>query len=149
MGAGKTRVGKAAGRRLEHDDTPGVEALIAGLSRPLEPLVQQIRRAILAADASITEGIKWNSPSFYCHGWFATLGCRKPDRIDVVLHCGAKNDPDCSVREAVEDPAGLLKWPSKDRALLAFSSEEELASRREAFQRIVASRGDRAGDHVI
>lgn len=74
----------------EHDDTPGVTALVAALTHPLKPTLEGVRRTILAADPGITEGIKWNSPSFFCAGWFVTIGCRKPTQLDIVFHCGAK-----------------------------------------------------------
>ena len=46
------------------------------MSDPLKPLVEAIRATILGADSQITEGVKWNSPSFYRHGWFATVNVR-------------------------------------------------------------------------
>lgn len=123
--------------RCEHDDTPGVSALVASITHPLKPTLEAVRQAILSADADITEGVKWNSPSFYCHGWFATIGSRKPTQLDVVLHCGAKVRADCNVSKAVDDADGLLTWPSKDRALLSFKSAADFQASRQAFQRII------------
>jgi hypothetical protein len=96
-----------------------------------------VRRTILAADPAITEGIKWNSPSFYCHGWFAAISSRKPTQVDVVLHCGAKVRVDCRVKEMIDDSDHLLTWPSKDRALLSFTSDVDFQARRQPFQRII------------
>jgi hypothetical protein len=121
----------------EHDDTPGVTALMAALTHPLKPTIEAVRRTILAADAAITEGIKWKSPSFYRYGWFVTISCRKPTQLDVVLHCGAKVQANCTVRESVDDSEKLLNWPSKDRALLTFKSEADFRTKKESFQRIV------------
>ncbi len=73
----------------EHDDSPAVSALMSSLSHPLKVTLGALRQTILAADPEITEGIRWNSPSFHCSGWFVTLGCRKPAQVEVVLHCGA------------------------------------------------------------
>jgi hypothetical protein len=123
--------------RCEHDDGPGVAALVAAMTHPLKPTLVAVRRAILAADPMITEGIKWNSPSFYCHGWFATIGSRKPAQVDVVLHCGAKVRPNCGVRRMIDDPDRLLTWPSQDRALLSFKGGDEFQVRRLSFQRII------------
>lgn len=113
----------------EHDDSPGVTALVASTTHPLKPTVEAIRRTILAADSAITEGIKWNSPSFYCHGWFATIGSREPTQVDVVLHCG--------VSEVIDDSDRLLTWSSKDRALLSFKSDAAFQASCQAFQRII------------
>lgn len=121
----------------EHDDTPGVTALMAALTHPLNTTIEAIRQTALAADAEITEGVKWKSPSFWCRGWFLTIGCRKATQLDVVFHCGAKVQADCTVRDAVDDAAGLLSWPSKDRALVTFKDAEDFRAKKGSFQRIV------------
>src|SRR6476660_10265322 len=126
----------SASSQGEHDDSSGVTALVAGIVHPLKATLEAVRRTILSADPAITEGVKWNSPSFYCHGWFATISSHKPTQIDVVFFCGAKIRADSTVREAIEDPEGLLTWPSKDRALLSLKSEADFQARLEAFQRI-------------
>jgi len=106
------------------------------MTHPLKPTIEAVRRTILAADSAITEGVKWNSPSFYCHGWFATINNRKPTQVDVVFYCGAKVRADSTVREAIDDSEGLLTWPSKDRALLSFKSDADFQTRLKSFQRI-------------
>jgi hypothetical protein len=126
----------ASSSRDGHDDRAGVDALVAGISHPLKPTLEAVRETILAADPAITEGIKWNSPSFYCHGWFATISSHKPTQINVVFFCGAKIRADSTVRQAIEDPEGLLTWPSMDRALLSFKSDADFQARLASFQRI-------------
>ncbi|PYJ10605.1 MAG: DUF1801 domain-containing protein [Verrucomicrobia bacterium] len=121
----------------EHYNSSAVTTLVAGMTHPLKSTIEAVRRTILAADPGITEGVKWNSPSFYCHGWFATISSRKPTQLDVVLYCGAKVRADSTVRELIDDPDGLLTWPSKDRALLSFKSEAEFQARRKPFRAIV------------
>src|SRR4051812_9428436 len=74
----------------EPDDSVGVSAHVIKMTHPLKPTLEAVRRTILAADPVITEGIKWNSPSFYCHGWFATISSHKPTQLDVVFFCGAR-----------------------------------------------------------
>lgn len=126
----------SASSREEHDDSSGVTALIGGMTHPLKPTIEGVRRTILAADPAITEGVKWNSPSFYCHGWFATINNRKPTQIDVVFYCGAKVRADSTVREVIDDPEDLLTWPSKDRALLSFKSDADFQAKLKSFRRI-------------
>ncbi len=123
----------------EHDDSPGVTALVAGMTHPLKTTLEAVRGTILAADSGITEGVKWNSPSFYCHGWFATISSRKPTQLDVVFYCGAKVRADSTVKEVIDDPDCLLTWPSKDRALLSFKSDADFQARLTPFQGIVRS----------
>ena len=123
--------------RTEHEDSRGVSVLIERMAHPMKPVIESVRRTILAADSAITEGVKWNSPSFYCYGWFATIVTRKPKQLDIVLHCGAQIQADCAVREAIADRDDLLAWPSKDRATLSFTSDADFAAKRHAFQRVV------------
>ena len=122
--------------RGEHDDSSGVTVLVAALAHPLKRTLEAARRAILTADPAITEGVKWNSPSFYCHGWFASISNRKPTQVDVVFYCGAKVRANSTVREVIDDPERLLTWPSNDRALLSFKSDDDFRARLESFQRI-------------
>ena len=60
------------------------------MAHPLKPTLEEVRRTILSAHPEIIEGVKWNSPSFYCHGWFATINSRKPTQVDVLFYRGAK-----------------------------------------------------------
>jgi hypothetical protein len=53
-----------------------------------------------------------------------------------VFFCGAKVRSDCTVREAINDPDGLLAWPSKDRALLSFKADVDFHARLKSFQHI-------------
>ena len=122
---------------VEHDDSPAVTALIEAMVHPLKPTLEIMRQTILAADPAITEGVKWNSPSFYCHGWFATISCRKPTQLGVVLHQGAKIRADSTIRVEIDYPKGLLTWPSQDRAVLSFKSDADFQSNLGPFQRII------------
>jgi hypothetical protein len=126
----------SASPRGEHDDSSGVTARIADMTHPLKPTIEAVRRTILAADPAITEGVKWNSPSFYCHGWFATISNRKPTQVDVVFYCGAKVRANSTVRGVIDDPEHLLAWPSKDRALLSFKSHADFEAKLKSFQGI-------------
>jgi hypothetical protein len=132
----------AAPRRSEHDDTHSVNAYMESLEHPLKPVVETIRRTILEADQRITEGIKWNSPSFYCYGWFAAVNIRAKNGVQVVLHHGAKIRNDTALSSTIDDASHLLMWPSKDRAVLSFVSIEDFQSKHEAFEKIIKQWAD-------
>jgi hypothetical protein len=108
------------------DTTAAVDEFMRSLAHPFKAEVETLRRAILAADPSITEGIKWNAPSYRTTEYFATTNLRSKVGIGLVLHLGAK------VRElpaegiAVADPAKLLKWLGKDRALIEFRTSKDV-----------------------
>ena len=136
--AGKPRgAGKRAPGAPEHDDSAAVTAYLAGLEHPLKDVVVAIRSAVLGADAGVTEGIKWKSASFYCHGWFATVNVRGKGALVVVFHHGAGVRADATLRQSIEDGAGLLEWLSADRATVPFASLGDFEGKREAFVAIV------------
>lgn len=129
-------------RRNEYDDTDSVNVYMQKLEHPLKPVVEAIRSTILKADPRITEGIKWNSPSFYCYGWFAAVNTRAKNGVQVVLHHGAKVRNDTTLSSTVDDASLLLTWPSQDRAVLSFISTEDFQNKRGAFEKIIKQWAD-------
>jgi len=109
-----------------------VDAYMGTLEHPMAAHVERLRSAILSADPRINESIKWNAPSFSIDDHFATFNLHYPDRIQIVLHAGAKVNPDAKQFE-VADPAGLLKWAAVDRASVIFRSAAEVESRLDSF----------------
>jgi hypothetical protein len=107
------------------------------LEHPFKAEINKLRRAILAADPSVAEGIKWNSPSFRTSEYFATTNLRAKAGIGLILHLGAK------VRELpgggikIDDPDGLLKWLGKDRAMVEFATRKELEQKTRALQAVL------------
>lgn len=122
---------------FEYDNPAAVAAYLATLDHPLKPVVESIRLAILEADAAITEGIKWNSPSFYCYGWFATTNIRPKKNVLVVLHHGAKAHPEATLNQTIKDESALLTWMAADRAVVSFESVEDFAANRTAFVTLI------------
>ena len=125
----------SAHKTTNTDTSEAVDAFMAKLEHPHKDAVQEIRRLICAADPSITEGVKWNAPSYRTTEYFATTQLRDRDGIGIVLHLGAK------VRDTpafqLEDPQGLLKWLAKDRALMNFAGIQDVKAHQEAIHAIV------------
>lgn len=144
----KTKSGSTP-RALEHDDTPAVKAWLAALDDPRRPLVEAVRNAILGSSPAITEGVKWSSPSFHHHGWFAAVHVRSKTGVQVVLHHGAKVRGDAKLSETIEDPARLLTWKSPDRAVVSFNGADDFVAKRAAFMGLIrrwaAYQGELAG----
>jgi len=109
-----------------------VDAYMSALEHPMAAQVERLRASILNTDSRINESIKWNAPSFYIDDHFATFNLHYPDRIQIVLHAGAKPNPDAQQLE-VSDPAGLLTWASVDRASVTFRSQTEVDEQLDAF----------------
>ena len=124
-------------RAREHDDPRAVAAFMRALDHPLKSVMVTIRAAILGATQGITEGIKWNTASFHCQGWFATIGVRSRTNVQVILHHGVKAQGDSSLSQTIEDSSQLLTWLARDRAMISFVSEEDFESKRDAFTRII------------
>jgi hypothetical protein len=100
---------------------PAVDAWLTGLNHPQAAVIAAVRRLVLAADPRVSEGIKWNAGSFRDRDWFATfrvVGPKGPSPVQLVLHRGAKPQPDAP---RPEDPAGLLRWQGPDRAMITFT----------------------------
>jgi len=114
-----------------------VDAFLAALEHPFKGEILAVRRIILDADPSISEGIKWNAPSFRTSEWFATFHLRAKGGVQVILHLGAKKRPDANPRASIADPDGLLEWLADDRAAIRFSDVDEVNARGPALAALV------------
>ncbi len=110
---------------------------MAELTHPHKAEVQLLREVILGASAEIAEGIKWKSPSFRTHEYFATVNLREKKGVGVILHLGAKVRELASGGLAIADPAKLLDWLAADRACVRFGNREEIDAARPAFQELI------------
>lgn len=106
-------------------------------AHPLRKDIDAVRSIIAGASPAISEGMKWNAPSFRTEkDWFATINLRSKDSVQVVLHLGAKTRPNLKAFK-VTDPNGLLKWLGKDRAMVTLGAGRDIAANRKAFETIV------------
>lgn len=126
---------KAAHCRPNDDSSAAVDAFMASLEHPYKPEIEALRRVILGADPAIHEGIKWKVPSFRTTEYFATTHLRLKQGVGIIFHLGAK------VRDIpgvpVEDPAGLLTWLAKDRAMVTFAGMDAIRQHAAALEQLV------------
>jgi hypothetical protein len=87
-----------------------VETFLASLEHPFKQEIVALRQLILGADPGITEGIKWNAPSFRTSEYFATFQLRAKDGVQLILHLGAKKRDTAATGIEISDPASLLEW---------------------------------------
>jgi len=111
---------------------------MASLEHPLKADIEALRAIVLAVSPSVSDGVKWNSLSFRTAEWFATVNLGSTDRIQLVLHLGAKVGKTVAV-DAIADPKGLLKWHGKDRAMLTIGPGKAIKSSRAAITAILSS----------
>jgi len=114
-----------------------VDVFFALLKHPHADALKAIRKLVLAADPSISEGIKWNVPSFQTTEYFATLHVSAKVGVGVILHFGAKKRDSLSARGEITDPTGLLAWLSDDRAVVAFADLKDVKAKAGAFTAIL------------
>lgn len=99
--------------------------------------IEVVRKAILGVSSKIQEGIKWNAPSFRTTEYFATVHLRTLDLVQLVFHRGAKVKADATKGMQIADPAGLIKWLAKDRALVTVGAGKEISANKAALQAVV------------
>lgn len=119
---------------------PEVYTYLENLEHPQKPTLMLLRQLILDVDPEIHEGIKWNAPSFRTSDWFATLNLRArsgEQHVWLILHTGAKQKASPDAAAAIPDPAGLLEWLGKDRAVVTFTDTADIANKREPLQAIL------------
>ncbi len=114
-----------------------VDDYLRELQHPLKAEMQAIRAIILGASPKITEGIKWNAPSFATTEHFATFNPRTRDAVQVIFHLGAKAQDKSAVGTDVQDPAGLLEWLAKDRASLKLRDMKAIEAQGKALKALV------------
>jgi hypothetical protein len=110
---------------------------MATLEHPHKAAVEALRKLILSVDPSISEGIKWNAPSFRTTEYFATVNLRAKSGIRVILHLGAKIRDLPAGGVSISDPNELLRWLGKDRAMVELADSKELKSAQTALQAIL------------
>lgn len=97
------------------------------LDHPLKPEILKIREMILSTNPDLTEHIKWNAPSFclFCEDKITYNLSPKKDSIQLVLHRGAKKR-ELPQQKLISEESGLLKWATNDRAIIRFTSMQEI-----------------------
>ena len=110
-----------------------VDSFLASLDHPMKPEIESVRQIILAADSRITDGIKWNAPSFRTTEWFATFHFRAKTGLQMILHLGAKGRATPDI--AFEHP--MLIWVGKDRASVTFDDAADIVAKEEDLAALI------------
>ena len=106
-----------------------VDAFLTASEHPRKAEVQQLRLAILASDAELTESVKWNAPNFRFAGADrVTFRLQPGDRVQLIFHRGAKVRADLEDFR-FEDPTGRLDWRAPDRGVLDLADAADTDAR--------------------
>lgn len=106
--------------------TNEVNGFINNLNHPLKTESLELRNIILTNFPKLYEHIKWNGFSFQKNEEdFLTFNFSNPKEIRLILHRGAKNKV-LPQEKLIKENFVLLKWASSDRAIITFTSKEEI-----------------------
>ncbi len=109
------------------DNTEAVNAYMRTLEHPLKAEMEAIRTIIMNAHPQITEGIKWNSPSFYYRGDMVVFAPHIKIRVHLVFPNGI----------IIKDETGLLEGDYIDRRMAYFYNMEDVVSKKTALEKAV------------
>lgn len=115
-----------------------VRIYLENLDHPLKSEILKIREMVFKANPNLTEQIKWNAPSFCLNGEDKITFNLPPkkDSIQLVFHRGVKKK-ELPKEKLINDDSGLLKWATNDRAVIKFSSMQEILENETKFIDIV------------
>lgn len=116
---------------LPDDDA---KAFLTALEHPHRTEIGAVRDALLAADPSVRDGVKWNSVSFRTTEWFATVHLRAKRGVQLIFHFGAKARG--RPRPKIELPTDAA-WLGDDRCSVILPAGKELAARLPELKRFV------------
>ncbi len=106
------------------DDPAAVSAYMTALDHPLKAEAAAVRAIIMGVDPQITEGIKWNSPSFYYKGDMVVFNFHAQDTLRIVFPNGI----------IINDHTGLLEGDYPDRRLAYFRSMDDVTAKKSALE---------------
>lgn len=108
-----------------------VSEFINQLNHSLKLEFLELRNIILTHFPKLNEHIKWNAPSYQINNEDClTFNFSNKKEIRLILHRGAlpKMQPQ---EKLIKIDFVLLKWASNDRAIVTFSSKEDVDNHQE------------------
>jgi len=107
-------------------------------NHPFRKEIEQLRNCILAANANLTENIKWNGPN-YCfeNEDRITMKIQPPKQLQLIFHTGAKVKVQPKDR-LINKGFGMLDWKGNDRAIATFRNMQDIEIGKAALIQIVS-----------
>lgn len=96
-------------------------------NHPFRSEIERVRQIILAANAELTENIKWNGPNYSVHAEDRiTMRIQPPKaQLQLIFHRGAKKLTQPATK-LITTHSKLLVWKENDRAIVTFNSLAEI-----------------------
>lgn len=115
-----------------------VNEFMQSLSASQKEQVETLRQIILHTNKTLSEHIKWNSPSYVLNDEDRiTFNVRETQPIAIVLHMGATKTEDKSGAPVLNDYSDLIEWKSNIRGVIVFSSLEDIHNKKERFALVI------------
>jgi Domain of unknown function (DU1801) len=103
-----------------------VTSFLAQRQHPLLAEIELLRILILSANSMLVENIKWNAPNYCLHAQDRiTMHINSPQKLQLILHCGAKVKVQ-SAQKLLQEDFGLLVWRGNDRAIATFNNAQQI-----------------------
>lgn len=101
--------------------------------------VEALRSLILTTEPSLKEHIKWNAPSYVLdvEDRITFNLMNKQQVVKLIFHMGATRKENKKGTPIMQDESGLLEWSSDIRAMVTFTSIEEITSHKDSLQEII------------
>jgi hypothetical protein len=116
--------------------SPEANALLQDLDPAAPDVIEALRTILLDETFGLTEGVKWNAPSYALDGDDRiTFNFRGKGGIRLVFHCGAKKRAVKAAAPLIDERA--LEWADNERALATFMTVREVNAKREWLQGVI------------
>lgn len=115
-----------------------VEACLSKLNHPQTALINTIRQTIQAAAPELTEGVKWNAPSYALNGNdIITFNFRQAEAIALIFHTGPKGKDTQTGQRLFEETPPQLKWLADKRCLFSIQDPADWKASEQALRQLV------------
>lgn len=99
--------------------------------------IEILRTIIMSTGLKLTEGIKWNAPSYSIDGKDRiTLRINSPKQIQIIFHRGAKVQEQPPER-ILSDTYSILLWKENDRAIASFKNLNEIQENSSMLKEVI------------
>lgn len=121
------------------DKLAGVEAYLKVLDHPEKETVLALRQILRTGFPALTEGIKWNAPSYAVGDRHVVTMLLRPGKpVTLVFHTGTQGVETKTGRRLLAQPALPLEWSADQRALAVFAGLADLEAKKDGLKDLVA-----------
>ena len=125
-------------RPLKAASQQNVPQFLDNLDHPQKKEIEEVRGIVLSVSDQITERIKWNAPSFCINNDDRfTFNLHGEGFFRLIFHCGAKVRNTNAQGRLIDDHSGLLEWVANDRAVVKFTSGNDVADKKKKLIEVI------------